>query len=315
MSPRWTEELLVRSEQAPLKLHVHLGFSYPLASSLEFCFAEPVTNHVERIQELDLRIPPLDLECNEAHFLSKLSSPAPRLRHPGLKISISIISSEWNSVLFHGDTPALRTLVLSNCPLPWYSFKLNGLATLILYDVVPLQFRQNMEDFLATLSYHYIYFSPSIMLNDRDRIIFDLCCSVPSTNVQSVDVIRPPLSSAFWRTMLGHFQNLRHLKLGHGDMPDLASILTLAHHDCTEKDGHADRGPALEELGLCQISLSGPPAADSIPSSLYDVLSTRAGFRGRLTMTQHASHNPTMVDTMVWKWQGGRHGPHVIESM
>ena len=144
-SERWTEELLVRSKQAPLSLRLetdHRDKEPPVLS-----FLEQVMSHVERIQEvlLDLDLPSLSNHV----FLSKLSSPAPRLQL--LRISTRSFSSELFSVLFDGDTPALRTLELSNCPMPWSSFKLSGLTTLGLYDV-PVWFQQDTNKFLATLS-------------------------------------------------------------------------------------------------------------------------------------------------------------------
>ena len=84
----------------------------------------------------------------QVQYFSKLSSPAPRLQN--LKLSTESDWSEWSLVLFNGDTPALRTLELSRCPLPWYSFKLGGLMILSLYRV-PVRFQENMEEFLATL--------------------------------------------------------------------------------------------------------------------------------------------------------------------
>jgi len=147
-SPRWTDELLARSKQAPLKLHVNLHdpktcFGY------EPCF-EQVTNHRERIQELLL-----DIWASESsyHFLRKFSLVpcAPRLQN--LEISVVADSPSWEgpSVLFDGDTPVLRTLELRYCPLRWYSFKLGGLTTLYLH-CVPDQVQQNAAEFLSTLS-------------------------------------------------------------------------------------------------------------------------------------------------------------------
>ncbi|KAG6373846.1 hypothetical protein JVT61DRAFT_5997 [Boletus reticuloceps] len=92
---------------------------------------------MERIQGLHL-----DLPCT---YIEKPSFPSlSRLRK--LQISVSF------PALFNGDTPALRTLKLSCCPVPWYSLKLNGLTTLNL-RLVPSQFQQNMVEFLATLSF------------------------------------------------------------------------------------------------------------------------------------------------------------------
>ncbi|KAF8437157.1 hypothetical protein L210DRAFT_3547026, partial [Boletus edulis BED1] len=99
-------------------------------------------NHIERIQELHLNLPQ---RCLKDHFLS---SPAPRLQN--LKISGSGSSQQFPA-LFDGDTPALRTLELSSCLVPWYSSTLHGLTTLNL-RFVPSESQQNMVEFLATLS-------------------------------------------------------------------------------------------------------------------------------------------------------------------
>ncbi|KAF8437239.1 hypothetical protein L210DRAFT_2362617 [Boletus edulis BED1] len=55
------------------------------------------------------------------------------------------------TIPFGGDTPALRTLKLSYCPVPWCLFKLSSLTTLIL-ECVPVQSQQSTEEFLAMLS-------------------------------------------------------------------------------------------------------------------------------------------------------------------
>ncbi|KAF8433049.1 hypothetical protein L210DRAFT_3763759 [Boletus edulis BED1] len=143
-SRRWTEELLARSKQASLKLHAEVYLSHRGADDRWLCFVRRVMNHIERIQELHLNLPHI---CD--HFLS---SPAPRLQN--LKIMVGFqneLSSQQFSALFDGDTPALRTLELSCCPVPWHSFTLNGLTTLSL-RFVPIHLQQNMVEFLATLS-------------------------------------------------------------------------------------------------------------------------------------------------------------------
>ncbi|KAF8555359.1 hypothetical protein OG21DRAFT_911851 [Imleria badia] len=144
-SPWWTEELLVRSKQASLKLHASLM----RRDEISHCFhlVEQVMNHLERIQDLYLQ-----LSTTFTHeVLSKLSSRAPRLQN--LEISVAITRNEIEPfpILFDGDPPALRTLELSNCPVPLYSFKSSGLTTLALYHV-PSRCQQTMEDLLATLS-------------------------------------------------------------------------------------------------------------------------------------------------------------------
>ncbi|KAF8138968.1 hypothetical protein EV363DRAFT_1445735 [Boletus edulis] len=144
-SPRWTEELLARSKQASLKLHAYVYPSRRGADDQGLCFVKRVMNHIERIQELHLNLPQMYLKD---HFLS---SPAPRLQNLKISVRYQDEPSQVFSALFDGDTPALRTLELSCCPVPWYSFTLNGLTTLDLRSV-PSQCRQNMVEFLATLS-------------------------------------------------------------------------------------------------------------------------------------------------------------------
>ena len=67
-------------------------------------------------------------------------------------MSVRNASSSRPLVLFDGNTPALRTLELSGCPVLWSSFKPNALTTLRLYHV-PEGIQQNVEEFLATLSH------------------------------------------------------------------------------------------------------------------------------------------------------------------
>ncbi|KAF8138945.1 hypothetical protein EV363DRAFT_1394360 [Boletus edulis] len=144
LSLRWTEELLARSKQASLKIRITFAASKP--NSWWSNLMKRLVKHVKRIQELHLDFPD---KCI-SHILSKLSSPAPRLQD--LKISVNRGPSEWASVLFQGDTQALCTLRLSNCPVPWYLFKLSALTTLHL-EQIPDRFRQSTEEFLATLNY------------------------------------------------------------------------------------------------------------------------------------------------------------------
>ncbi|KAF8138883.1 hypothetical protein EV363DRAFT_1315063 [Boletus edulis] len=158
-SPRWTEELLARSKQAPLKLLVNTRF---LCTNWVLRSVEQVLDHVERIQELGLYF---SESFQSHHILSRLSSRAPHLQNLELLVLPTPLSShlaadrsnphmlEWFSLPpFGGDTPSLRTLVLSGCPVPWYLFELSGLKTLILREIIPVKFRQNTVEFLATLS-------------------------------------------------------------------------------------------------------------------------------------------------------------------
>ena len=145
VSPRWTKELLVRSREASLRIRARM--------SNEFAWWPSLVNewgkHVERIQELILHVP----DRNFGHkSLYKLSSHATRLQT--LKISV------WSDyceppgrglVLLDGDSPALRTLKLSYCPVTFSSLKLAGLTTLVV-RYVPRSFPPTMEKLLAMLS-------------------------------------------------------------------------------------------------------------------------------------------------------------------
>ncbi|KAI9574274.1 hypothetical protein HD554DRAFT_2325100 [Boletus coccyginus] len=134
-SPRWTEEFLARSEQSLLK------FSQ---SARNNSLLEQVMNHVERMQELHL-------EMWDDYFLRKLSSRAPCLQILEIFEGSVSLAAWMGSLPFDGDTPALRTLCLPFCSVPWYSFKLGGLTTLDL-RCISAPFQQNTVEFLATLS-------------------------------------------------------------------------------------------------------------------------------------------------------------------
>ena len=56
---------------------------------------------------------------------------------------------------------------------------------------------------------------------------------MPLTHVQSLHVRGPPTSMVFWKHILGHFRGLRYLKISAGNMPKLASILSLDPDDDT----------------------------------------------------------------------------------
>ncbi|KAF8437278.1 hypothetical protein L210DRAFT_3547373 [Boletus edulis BED1] len=426
-SPRWTEELLARSKQAGLKLHAE-------GRGAGLFFVRRVMNHMERIQELHLNLPHMFKD-------NFLSSPAPRLQNLKITVGFQNEPPQQFSTLFDGDTPALRTLELSYCPVTWNSFTLNGLTTLDLRSV-PSQFQQNMVEFLATLScmqdLRHLYlnnalastagflsspefhsfqkidlprlsrlliiaplstviaflacinvptktevrldcgFEDGVSLDDyaplfsvltqrfststsqalssptcrslvidligyreiltfssleRDCDSFDLMlpqdwgCNtplkirarlfvsdtrsdldcilgkissfVPLMDVQSLHVINPPVLPAIWRRALGHLPDLRYLKLSSGDLPDLASVLSLT--DITTSEGVEDQGghtnrspdrmlaPALEELELDDIFFWKRTKKDKCPvdvQALCDALATRKGSSGQLTITQ-----------------------------
>ena len=456
VSQRWTEELLARSKKALIKICILFGSSDD--ASLWLNSVEKVMDHMDRIQELRLHLP---ATC--AHdILSKLPSRAPHLQN--LEISVRGNPNERSFVLFDGGTPALRTLELTDCPVPLPLFKLSALTTLNLHHSLGRS-QQNLAEFLAMLrcmqDLTYLYLnlnralpgspefissaafntlqkihlphlsrlliaaplstviallscvniplqtevrltchsergssvdryallssllverfrmsedqalsSPAIrslvidsvsveggarltfsgserscdsvftsrkqwgsniplqivldrLRADSDRIISDICCSIPLTHVQSVHVLRPPISSTFWTRALGDLQGLRYIKLSQGNIPELASVLRLTPHDPAEKQGgHADRGsnrifaPALEELELYEIEFSTEPPerdmdilATNVVRSLCDALSTRKEPRGRLIMTRCTERNSKKTfDADGW-WEGG--GFHV----
>ena len=147
LSPRWTKELLARSRHASLKIRALISQDFAWWSS----FVDEWMKHVDRIQELILSLPDKHMH----QFLVKLSSHAARLQI--LKISV------WGHpnhhppvprppfVPFDGDSPALRILELSHCPVVLSSLKLGSLTTLVLRHI-PEQFRSTMEELLAMLT-------------------------------------------------------------------------------------------------------------------------------------------------------------------
>ena len=160
-SQRWTEELLARSKQASLKLRVRGAlYEKPLR---RLHIVEQVINQAERIQELCLHLPPTDTH----EVLSKLSSRAPRLQT--LKILVFGDACWQSFILFDGDTPALRTLELSDCSVPLHSLNLSGLTTLSL-NRIPGRFQQSMPEFLATLScmpgLSHLYLENDVLASD-----------------------------------------------------------------------------------------------------------------------------------------------------
>ena len=61
----------------------------------------------------------------------------------------------------------------------------------------------------------------------RNRIVSDICCSIPSTHIRALHAINPPSPPDFWEMTLGHLSGLRYVTLSDGYMPDLVSLLAL----------------------------------------------------------------------------------------
>ncbi|KAF9245225.1 hypothetical protein BU15DRAFT_70983 [Melanogaster broomeanus] len=129
-SQSWTEELLYRSKMAPLTVFMD---KRDLEWSSELWFWEKAAAYAERIQVLSLML--TDLTAEE--ILPKLTSRAPLLKTLRIAVERSDLDEDHVvlDTLFNGDTPALRTLELSNCHLSWSSSILCGLTSLRLRDL------------------------------------------------------------------------------------------------------------------------------------------------------------------------------------
>ena len=424
LSLRWTEELLLRSKQASLKISCFSPFCEPQTTDLWWSnLVDNLLEHSGRIQELHLCLLPELLPITHSLCAHRLED---------LDIQFHW-RPDWSLAITGGDTPVLRTLRLSCCPLPWYSLNLSKLNSLSLHHA-PVQL--HMADFLALLSgmqdltllnlervlpsargflasgglgdspkidlphlallavvaplstvvallssvniplkTHLsltplfergssvgdyapissflaqqfsiskrpssscpifrslvidagcaasLTFSslerdcyPHIPLNDtppnemsghsiplkitlgedneelegvtesdKHRIMSDICCSLPFTNVQTLHVTQPEFPPAIWKEILRHLDGLHHMRLSDGCMPDL-SILSHVANEPKENPGgklthDQDRHifvPALEELVLCGISFirddATPHGAHMSQSSLFGTLSTR----------------------------------------
>ena len=427
VSLRWTEELLARSKQAPLKIRIQSYDDLPRGRSWWLDLLEKVLNHAERIQELRLHIPGTLFST-----MSMLSLYAPHLQILDL-CSRSNQVSEWSLAINHAGTPSLHTLRLVDCSLPWHSLDLSRVTTLFLcrvpaqnivefvttlnrmqaitvlhleralstargflssgtYSVyprvtlpyltrllvlasistvvallscmnIPLKTQVRLEIILEDGSSANDYYQlPPILAqrfsqseglpslgptirslvvrtamnrsafvvatserndcdpvllkqypprecnapltilvrreewmatSDMDRVMGDICCSIPSIYVQTLYAVEPPLSFDFWRKTLGHLCGLRCMKLKGGSIPDLVSLLALpADERLVTVKGHVtgDHGltgdhtfvPALEELELHSIRFGSGVGFSS--KSLLDALSTRKARHPRLTM-------------------------------
>ena len=142
VSLRWTKELLARSKQASLK--IYLEFEYGKIDTWWLSPVEELMKHAGRFEDLTLHL----RDSNSYHVLSMLSARAPRLQN--LQISAPGFQSELPFLPFQGDTPVLRTLILSDCPVSWHSFRLGSLTILDLFRL-PDRIKQSTADFLATL--------------------------------------------------------------------------------------------------------------------------------------------------------------------
>ncbi|KAF8550386.1 hypothetical protein OG21DRAFT_1487808 [Imleria badia] len=229
--PRWTDELLARSGQASLKLHINLVPWDKGSRALRFM--GKVMNHVERIQELSLRVPAKRIH----EVLSKFfPSRAPGLQN--LKVWISDAddppTSDLSSLVpCDGDTPALRTLELTRCRVPRWLFKLSSLTTLSLHHVPP-QFQQDIEELLATL--RCMQELTDLYLEDALTSAAGFLSSTAFHNFQKVNL---PRLSRLWivtplSTVLPLMVMLRSLRFLHKD----SIYLTMIKHHSTRQFVH-----------------------------------------------------------------------------
>ena len=130
-SHNWTNELLARSKEAPLR--VCIDSEYPKQSK-ELYLLERVAPQARRIQDLCLRLTRREAE----RILSMFSSGAPLLQTLRVCVERSNYLAEPALVsgpLFQGDIPALRKLELTNYAVPLSSLTLCRLTTLRLRDL------------------------------------------------------------------------------------------------------------------------------------------------------------------------------------
>ena len=101
-SLRWTEVLLLRSKQAPLKI------SYTCCEGAP-CVLDKLPEHIERIQDLCLNLPRLPAELSLcAHHLEKLE----------IKCCQSARIPERSVAITDGNKPPLHILKLDSCRVP-----------------------------------------------------------------------------------------------------------------------------------------------------------------------------------------------------
>ena len=131
--------------------------------------------------------------------------------------------------------------------------------------------------------------------SDWDQIRSDICCSIPSTDVQILHASDPPFSHDFWKKTLSHLHGLQNLHLSAGYMPNLVCLLDErvetpnGYVTTGDRDGAAGHTyvPALSKLALYHIRFVSKDANLSegvSEKSLLDSLATRKALRSRLTM-------------------------------
>ena len=284
-SPRWTDELLSRSKQAPLKIHVNLRDRKKKDRTL--CFLKKVTEHLERIQELSLHLSLYDLQV----VPPMLSSRAPCLRN--LKISVQFLFpvSHQKFALFNGDTPALQTLELVNFPAPWYSLKLSGLTILSLSRTT-VQLYQETAEFLSTLS--CMQDLTHLYLEDTLASASGFLYSVAFHNVAKINLSR--LSHLFVSAPLSTVIAL----LSCVNIPSEAEVRLRcgAEHNFSSFDDYAPLCSLLAQR-LGGISENHEPAGQSIRSLIVGIVK-----RGEVKLVFHSSERASFNPEIDLEWGG-----------
>ncbi|KAF9232490.1 hypothetical protein BU15DRAFT_81177 [Melanogaster broomeanus] len=177
--PRWTEELLSRSQTVPLRIRVTHGYW----AQEEMDFLEKVTRDVTRIQDLSLALP---YTLAEGVF-AKLSASVPLLHT--LRLFVKHIGTDAILIpdtLFNRETPPLRTLELRRCRIPWPSPIFTGLTTLGLRDIASSS-GPTITEFLAMLRHipdlAHLYLENALsgaegILASQDSLLSD-CLELP----------------------------------------------------------------------------------------------------------------------------------------
>ncbi|KAF9241054.1 hypothetical protein BU15DRAFT_73539 [Melanogaster broomeanus] len=129
-SPRGTEELLSRSKTVPLRIRIDGVFSDQEAMILFEKYAP--------------------LQPSRRGILSKLSTPAPLLHKLRLCMPVLLGDGVYPDTLFNRETPALRTLELYHCHIPWSSPIFTALSTLRLRNIASSS-QPTMTELLAML--------------------------------------------------------------------------------------------------------------------------------------------------------------------
>ncbi|KIJ65644.1 hypothetical protein HYDPIDRAFT_110775 [Hydnomerulius pinastri MD-312] len=129
-SRRWTEELIVRSKNVPLIVHINRTLNVAPSNDF-FANVQKALMHIERIQVLHIN-------SSKPALFELFSKPAPAPLLRSLVISTIAIfpgdlSLDLDDVL-HPETPGLRALQLFSCDITSSSPFISGLRSLILID-------------------------------------------------------------------------------------------------------------------------------------------------------------------------------------